>query len=202
MGGRRQLFDFTSPIFGGTCLHVAANETTRHGIGCNGSSTSGCRDRVPYILGRENALTSYTQGGSPVPKSGSLGSVRGAGSNACPYRENRLRPIEMMQTLSKPRVVLGLRDELGEISADRPSGSRWKGGASSAHRLCHRTRELWPLAMKGNDKRCRPRGRIPMRKASSRATDSSEETSVMGVERCGGVVWELKRTNSGTRMRP
>lgn len=52
------------------------------------ASTSGCRDRVPYILGRENALTSYTQGGSPVPKSGSLGSVRGAGSNACPYREN------------------------------------------------------------------------------------------------------------------
>ena len=41
-----------------------------------------------------------------------------------------------------------------------------------------------------------------MPKASSRATDSSEEAPVMGVERCGGVVWELKRTNSETRMRP
>jgi len=76
----------------------------------------------------------------------------------------------MMKTLSKPQVVSGLWDELGELSANRPSGSRWKGGASSAHRLRHRTWELWPFAFEGNDERCRPRGRIPMWKVSSRAT--------------------------------
>jgi hypothetical protein len=44
--------------------------------------------------------------------------------------------------------------------------------------------------MKGNDERCRPRGRIPMWRVSSRATDSSDETSVMEVDRCGGWVAE------------
>src|SRR6202035_1679347 len=93
-----------------------------HGIGCNGSSTSGCRDRVPYILGRENALTSYTQGGSPVPKSGSLGSVRGAGSNACPYRENAEQsPKSPMQ---KPtRLCFGEGCHLWGSEQHAPRGS-------------------------------------------------------------------------------
>jgi hypothetical protein len=41
-----------------------------------------------------------------------------------------------------------------------------------------------------------------MLKVSSRATDSSVEASVMEVERCGGVVWEVAWTNSETGMRP
>jgi hypothetical protein len=40
-----------------------------------------------------------------------------------------------------------------------------------------------------------------MPKVSSRATGSSEEASVMGAERCGGVVWELTQLNSETRMK-
>jgi hypothetical protein len=40
-----------------------------------------------------------------------------------------------------------------------------------------------------------------MLRVSSRATDSSDEASVMEVERCGGVVWEAARTNLETRMR-
>jgi hypothetical protein len=45
------------------------------------------------------------------------------------------------------------REELGELSANRPSGSRCKGGTSSTYRLFCGTRELWPLAIEGNDKR-------------------------------------------------
>src|SRR6266853_3140339 len=86
-GGRRRPFDFMSPLYGGTCSHVEANEKTRHGIEWSGSATSGSRGRVLSIPGLANVLTSDTQGGSPVPKSGSLGSVRGASSNVCPYRE-------------------------------------------------------------------------------------------------------------------
>jgi hypothetical protein len=41
-----------------------------------------------------------------------------------------------------------------------------------------------------------------MLKVSSRATDSSNEASVMEGERCGGVVWEVAWTNLETRMRP
>ena len=41
-----------------------------------------------------------------------------------------------------------------------------------------------------------------MHKVSSRATDSSVEASVMEVERCGGIVWEMAWTNLETRMKP
>lgn len=41
----------------------------------------------------------------------------------------------MIQALSKPRVVSGSRDKLRGDLQNRPSGSRWKGSASSAHRL-------------------------------------------------------------------
>jgi hypothetical protein len=51
------------------------------------------------------------------------------------------------------------------------------------------------LAIEGNDERRRPRGRIPMLRVSSRAADSSVEASVMGVERCGGVVREAAWSN-------
>jgi hypothetical protein len=42
----------------------------------------------------------------------------------------------------------------------------------------------------------KPQGRIPMWKISSRAIDSSVETFVMKVERCGGIVWVLSCPNS------
>ncbi|MGP6158893.1 MAG: hypothetical protein ACLPYS_15535, partial [Vulcanimicrobiaceae bacterium] len=39
------------------------------------------------IRGHMKGLPSLTQGGSPVPESGSPGFVRGAHSNMCPYRD-------------------------------------------------------------------------------------------------------------------
>jgi len=45
------------------------------------------------------------------------------------------------------------REELGEYLQDRPSGNRCKGGTISTYRLFCGTRELWPLAIEGNDKR-------------------------------------------------
>ena len=42
---------------------------------------------------------------------------------------------------AKTAVVLRLRDELGDYSAYRPSGSRCIGGLSSTHRLYYGTRE-------------------------------------------------------------
>jgi hypothetical protein len=45
------------------------------------------------------------------------------------------------------------REKLGELSVNRPSGSRCKGGTISTYRLFCGTRELWPLAIEGNDKR-------------------------------------------------
>jgi hypothetical protein len=48
----------------------------------------------------------------------------------------------------------------------------------------------------------KPRGRIPMRKISSRAADSSVEAPVMGAERCGGVVRVMTWSNSAMRMSP
>ena len=95
--------------------------------------------------------------------------------------------------------VFDSRDQLGELSAYRPSGSRYRGGTSATYRLFCRTRELWPLANEGNDKRRKPRGRIPMLRVSARATDSSVEASVMEVERCGGVVWSMTWINSRGR---
>ena len=48
----------------------------------------------------------------------------------------------------------------------------------------------------------KPRGRIPMRRISSRVTDSSVEASVMEVERCGDIVWVMTLLNLAIRMRP
>src|SRR5215831_14281671 len=88
MDGQQPPFASMFQTSGGMCSHVAASGATQHGSACNASSTNGYRGRVLYIPGLASVLTFCTQGGSPVPKSGPLGSVRGAGSNACPYREN------------------------------------------------------------------------------------------------------------------
>jgi len=45
------------------------------------------------------------------------------------------------------------RDQLGGYLQICPNDSRCKGGTSSTHRLFCGTRELWPLAIEGNDKR-------------------------------------------------
>src|SRR6266496_710784 len=55
----------------------------------------------------KNALPSHTQGGSRVPELGPLGSVRGALSNECPYRD--LRNV-------LPNIPLKHRADLQECS--------------------------------------------------------------------------------------
>ncbi|MGP6156704.1 MAG: hypothetical protein ACLPYS_04160, partial [Vulcanimicrobiaceae bacterium] len=47
----------------------------------------GCPNRALHIRGHMKGLPSLTQGGSPVPESGSPGFVRGAHSNMRPYRD-------------------------------------------------------------------------------------------------------------------
>lgn len=64
----------------------------------------GSRNRASSILGPASALTSTTQGGSRVPESGSLGSVRGALSNERPYRD---------------RVTQGAEETIAALNAER-----------------------------------------------------------------------------------
>src|SRR5437667_2610432 len=142
MGERRRPFDFMSPLYGGTCSHVEANEKTRHGNEWSGSSTSGSRGRVLSIPGLANVLTSDTQGGSPVPKSGSLGSVRGASSNVCPYRENPRHDDSHMHPPGIMRLTLPGTLDRGLGCLRTPRGCRcdlhlslrYRRASRSAHR--------------------------------------------------------------------
>src|SRR4051794_22670437 len=59
-----------------------------HGRGWRRWPMPGSPDRTSFTPGRVNASPSDTQGGSRVPESGSLGSVRGALSNGHPYRDS------------------------------------------------------------------------------------------------------------------
>jgi hypothetical protein len=59
-------------------------------------------------------------------------------------KRNESKPTEDASkslTAVETAGVLFLREELGERSADRPSGSRCIGGLSSTHRLYYGTRE-------------------------------------------------------------
>src|ERR1700730_6595728 len=66
--------------------------TDRHGNGSLNLQPSSYLYPVSFIPGRANASPSNTQGGSPVRESRPPGSVRGAPSNGCPYRDRTERP--------------------------------------------------------------------------------------------------------------
>src|SRR6266516_1588367 len=55
----------------------------------------------------KNALPSHTQGGSRVPELGPLGSVRGALSNECPYRD--LRNVVANYPFERSRRFAGIQ---------------------------------------------------------------------------------------------
>src|SRR5215831_6472443 len=114
MDGQQPPFASMFQTSGGMCSHVAASGATQHGSACNASSTNGYRGRVLYIPGLASVLTFCTQGGSPVPKSGPLGSVRGAGSNACPYRENAKQSSKRKMHRSTRRRFRGRLVRLGD----------------------------------------------------------------------------------------
>src|ERR1019366_5318328 len=65
------------------------------GNGWRNSSMTGFPTATSGIHGPTSALTSHTQGGSRVPELGPLGSMRGARSNARPYREQCGREIRL-----------------------------------------------------------------------------------------------------------
>src|ERR1700687_2286181 len=62
--------------------------TDLHGKELLTSPRSSYLQFVSFILGQANASPSNTQGGSPVRESRPPGSVRGASSNGCPYRDS------------------------------------------------------------------------------------------------------------------
>ncbi len=86
----------------------AASGTARPGNGALVSPIAGSRNRASFTPGRINAWPSNTRGGSPVPESGTPGSVRGARGNSCPYRDRAVR------------VRLSLRADLTEPFPKRP----------------------------------------------------------------------------------
>src|SRR6202035_3087169 len=76
-----------SCTFGDAPYHGAAREACFRGTGFGGMPLLGSRARALSTFGQSNASTSATQGGSRVPESGSLGSVRGVLGNGHPYRK-------------------------------------------------------------------------------------------------------------------
>ena len=73
-------------------LKAERSNAVASGIAPPGSQSIGWRapsfpHHAPFIPGLRFALPSHTQGGSRVPESGPLGSVRGALSNGCSYRD-------------------------------------------------------------------------------------------------------------------
>ena len=74
--------------FGEGRSSAGAKGTDLHGNGLLNSPRSSYLQFVSFILGRANASPSNTQGGSPVRESRPPGSVRGASSNGCPYRDS------------------------------------------------------------------------------------------------------------------
>src|ERR1039458_1900239 len=77
---------------GGVRYDVAVKKMAQPGAGSSVSAPSSFRCRVSCIPGRTAAFSSNTQGGSRVPESGPLGSVRGALSNERLYRDPRPNP--------------------------------------------------------------------------------------------------------------
>jgi len=74
---------------------VGVKGTDQHGNGSLTLQRSSYLYPVSFIPGRANASPSNTQGGSPVRESRPPGSVRGAPSNGCPYRDRTApRPVD------------------------------------------------------------------------------------------------------------
>ena len=80
-------FGTTSRTYGAARYSAAANGTAPRGNELPASPRSSCLLRASFIRGQTHALPSLTQGGSPVRKSRSPGSVRGYPGNRYPYRD-------------------------------------------------------------------------------------------------------------------
>lgn len=93
------------------------------------------------------------------------------------------------------------RDEPGEWSADRPSGSRCKGGTSSTQASTWNTRRAdWRCV--GKRQVAASTRRNTDASVSGGAAGSSDEDPVTGLERSCSVVRSMTWANSATRMSP
>jgi hypothetical protein len=93
------------------------------------------------------------------------------------------------------------REELGEWSAYRPSGSRCKGGTSSTQASMRNTRRAdWRFV--GKRQVAETTRRNTDAPVSGGAAGSSDEDPVTGLERSCSVVRWMGRPNSTTGMRP
>jgi len=91
------------------------------------------------------------------------------------------------------------RDELGEWSADRPSGSRCKGGTSSIQASMRNTRRAdWRCV--GKRQVADTTRRNTDASVSGGAAGSSDEDPVMGLERSRSVVRPMAWANPTTGM--
>ena len=90
------------------------------------------------------------------------------------------------------------REKLGEWSADRPSGSRCKGGTSSTQASIRNTRRAdWRCV--GKRQVVEPTRRNTDASVSGGAAGSSDEGPVTGLERSCSVVRWMTSANSATR---
>jgi hypothetical protein len=107
-------------------------------------------------------------------------------------KRNESKPSEdASKSLAAARTVgaIFLRDELGERSADRPSGSRCIGGLSSTRGLLLRNARKADWRYVGKRQVVETMRRNTDVPVSGGATGMSTEAPVMGVEQSGGVVW-------------
>jgi hypothetical protein len=82
----------------------AVTRTEPHGTRSIASLSGGCPDRVSAIPGPIDDLPSLTRGGSRMRESRTYRSVRGACSNARPYRDRRFAPRNDMLHCALPRL--------------------------------------------------------------------------------------------------
>jgi hypothetical protein len=80
-----------SSVSGAAFFVGAVTKTEPHGTRSIASLSGGCPDRASVIPGPIDALPSLTRGGSRMRESRTYRSVRGARSNARPYRNRPLR---------------------------------------------------------------------------------------------------------------
>src|ERR1700724_850610 len=124
--------------FGKGRSSAGVKETDRHGHGLLNLQRSSYLHPVSFIPGRANASPSNTQGGSPVRESRPPGSVRGAPSNGCPYRDVRTN-VRFFPF----GVVMPIANKSAEESDARAAratfvcirGHSRRGGMVKSHRL-------------------------------------------------------------------
>ena len=94
--------------FGCKRCGVAVRRIASHGADLPDSPRSGYPYRAFFTRGPMHALPSIIQGKSPVPESGTLGSVRGVRSDAHPYRDHLRESTNETRDREPPSITKGV----------------------------------------------------------------------------------------------